>query len=89
MRKLTVFNLMTLDGYIAGQGGDISWHTVKVFSCFRRSTSTLKSGPACTLSTAATPLYKKIPDGRFCPPGKVSCLDRFPEYSFRELMSAR
>ena len=28
MRKLTVFNLMTLDGYIAGQGGDISWHNV-------------------------------------------------------------
>ena len=28
MRKLTVFNLMTLDGYIAGEGGDISWHTV-------------------------------------------------------------
>jgi dihydrofolate reductase len=28
MRKLTVFNLMTLDGYIAGEGGDISWHHV-------------------------------------------------------------
>ena len=28
MRRLTVFNLMTLDGYIAGQGGDISWHNV-------------------------------------------------------------
>ncbi len=28
MRKLTVFNLMTLDGYFAGQGGDISWHNV-------------------------------------------------------------
>jgi len=28
MRRLSVFNLMTLDGYIAGQGGDISWHTV-------------------------------------------------------------
>jgi len=28
MRKLTVFNLMTLDGYIAGKGGDISWHNV-------------------------------------------------------------
>ena len=28
MRKLTVFNLMTLDGYIAGPGGDISWHHV-------------------------------------------------------------
>jgi dihydrofolate reductase len=28
MRKLTVFNLMTLDGYIAGPGGDISWHNV-------------------------------------------------------------
>jgi dihydrofolate reductase len=28
MRKLSVFNLMTLDGYIAGQGGDISWHNV-------------------------------------------------------------
>ncbi len=28
MRKLSVFNLMTLDGYIAGQDGDISWHNV-------------------------------------------------------------
>lgn len=28
MRKLTVFNLMTLDGYFAGEGGDISWHMV-------------------------------------------------------------
>ncbi len=28
MRKLTVFNLITLDGYIAGEGGDISWHNV-------------------------------------------------------------
>jgi len=28
MRRLTVFNLMSLDGYIAGQGGDISWHNV-------------------------------------------------------------
>jgi dihydrofolate reductase len=28
MPKLTVFNLVTLDGYFAGQGGDISWHKV-------------------------------------------------------------
>jgi len=28
MRRLIVFNLMTLDGYIAGEGGDISWHMV-------------------------------------------------------------
>jgi len=28
MRRLTVFNLMTLDGYIAGRDGDISWHNV-------------------------------------------------------------
>jgi dihydrofolate reductase len=28
MRKLIVFNLMTLDGYFAGEGGDISWHNV-------------------------------------------------------------
>lgn len=28
MRKLGVFNLVTLDGYIAGEGGDISWHMV-------------------------------------------------------------
>jgi dihydrofolate reductase len=28
MRRLIVFNLMTLDGYIAGQDGDISWHNV-------------------------------------------------------------
>jgi dihydrofolate reductase len=28
MRKLNVFNLVTLDGYIAGQDGDISWHNV-------------------------------------------------------------
>lgn len=28
MRRLGVFNLVTLDGYIAGAGGDISWHAV-------------------------------------------------------------
>jgi len=28
MRILRVFNLMTLDGYFAGQDGDISWHNV-------------------------------------------------------------
>lgn len=28
MRKLSVFNLVTLDGYFAGKGGDISWHMV-------------------------------------------------------------
>ncbi|HSA94903.1 MAG TPA: dihydrofolate reductase family protein [Acidobacteriota bacterium] len=28
MRELTVFNLVTLDGYFAGPGGDISWHNV-------------------------------------------------------------
>src|SRR5262245_50251577 len=28
MQKLSVFNLVTLDGYISGSGGDISWHRV-------------------------------------------------------------
>jgi len=28
MRRLTVFNLVTLDGFFAGQGGDIAWHNV-------------------------------------------------------------
>lgn len=28
MPKLSVFNLVTLDGYFAGAGGDISWHDV-------------------------------------------------------------
>ncbi len=28
MRKLIVFNLVTVDGYFAGEGGDISWHMV-------------------------------------------------------------
>jgi dihydrofolate reductase len=28
MPKLAVFNLVTLDGYIAGKDGDISWHNV-------------------------------------------------------------
>jgi len=28
MRKLTVFNFVTLDGYIAGRNGDITWHNV-------------------------------------------------------------
>lgn len=28
MRKLGVFNLVTLDGYVAGKDGDISWHRV-------------------------------------------------------------
>ncbi len=26
MRKLTVFNLVTVDGYFSGREGDISWH---------------------------------------------------------------
>jgi dihydrofolate reductase len=30
MRKLSVFNLVTLDGYFAGKDGDISWHNVDV-----------------------------------------------------------
>ncbi len=28
MRKLTVFNLVTVDGYFSGRDGDISWHNV-------------------------------------------------------------
>ena len=28
MRKLGVLNLVSLDGYFAGENGDISWHTV-------------------------------------------------------------
>jgi dihydrofolate reductase len=28
MRRLSAFNLITLDGYIAGRDGDISWHNV-------------------------------------------------------------
>lgn len=28
MSRLSVFNLVTLDGYFAGPGGDISWHNV-------------------------------------------------------------
>ena len=28
MAKLNVFNLLTVDGYFAGKGGDISWHSV-------------------------------------------------------------
>jgi dihydrofolate reductase len=28
MSKLSVFNLVTLDGYFAGEDGDISWHNV-------------------------------------------------------------
>jgi dihydrofolate reductase len=28
MRRLTVFNLVSLDGYFAGPSGDISWHNV-------------------------------------------------------------
>jgi len=28
MQKLGVFNLVTLDGYFAGENGDISWHQV-------------------------------------------------------------
>lgn len=29
MQRLGVFNLMTLDGYVAGEGGDISWHNAE------------------------------------------------------------
>lgn len=28
MRKIVVFNLITIDGYFAGEDGDISWHNV-------------------------------------------------------------
>lgn len=28
MRRLSVFNLITLDGFFAGENGDISWHKV-------------------------------------------------------------
>ena len=28
MRKILVFNLVTLDGYFAGSDGDISWHNI-------------------------------------------------------------
>jgi len=28
MRRLKVFNLVSLDGYFSGEGGDISWHMV-------------------------------------------------------------
>lgn len=28
MRKIVVFNLVSLDGYFAGEDGDISWHNV-------------------------------------------------------------
>jgi len=28
MRKLSVFNLITLDGYFEGLGSDFSWHNV-------------------------------------------------------------
>ena len=26
MRKLIVFNLVSLDGFFTGEGGDITWH---------------------------------------------------------------
>ena len=28
MRKIVIFNLISLDGYFAGKNGDISWHNV-------------------------------------------------------------
>jgi dihydrofolate reductase len=28
MRKLIAFNLITVDGYFAGPGGEIDWHNV-------------------------------------------------------------
>ena len=28
MRKIVVFNLVSLDGYFAGPKGDIGWHNV-------------------------------------------------------------
>ena len=28
MRKIVVFNLVSIDGYFAGRDGDISWHNV-------------------------------------------------------------
>ena len=28
MRKIIVFNMVSVDGYFAGKDGDISWHNV-------------------------------------------------------------
>lgn len=28
MRKIILFNMVTVDGFFAGPGGDISWHQV-------------------------------------------------------------
>ena len=40
MSKLSVFNLVTLDGYFAGKGGDISWHIVDAeFQEYAKKTS--------------------------------------------------
>ena len=40
MRKLSVFNLVTVDGYISGPGCDISWHRVdKEFQKFAEKNS--------------------------------------------------
>jgi len=40
MRKLSFFNLVTLDGYISGPDGDIAWHRVdKEFQKFAEKNS--------------------------------------------------
>jgi dihydrofolate reductase len=40
MARLSVFNLVTLDGYFTGDGGDISWHNVDAeFNKFAEQTA--------------------------------------------------
>lgn len=51
MRKLSVFNLVTLDGFFSGQGGDISWHRVDPeFQEFAEKNSTAER--KCVLTKA-------------------------------------
>jgi dihydrofolate reductase len=40
MARVSVFNLVTLDGYFTGEGGDISWHSVdEEFNIFAEKTA--------------------------------------------------
>ena len=53
MRKLTVFNLVTVDGYFSGRDGDISWHNVdEEFNDFAFALPTETSNSSIPLSCA-------------------------------------
>jgi len=84
MQKLIVFNLVTLDGYFAGQGGDISWHNVDAeFNAFAQekanSGNTLIFGRVTYQLMAA---YWPTPEGMKDDPIVAAGMNKAPKVVF-------